>query len=362
MAKKVLFILGTRPEVIKLAPLIAAMKENEHFEVTICNSGQHRELLEEHFKEFYLQADYDLDVMQQGQPLSSLAARLILGLGTTISQVLPDLVIVQGDTQTAFCGALTAAYAQIPCVHVEAGLRTYDKENPFPEELNRQAISRLASIHFCPTEKNKDYLLSEGITNNVFVTGNTVIDSLKRILGNDEIPERTNSILYTVHRRENINSVESIAGAITSMIQAFPDSTHEIIKHPNETTSQLIQILEHNEYSANLLQPLSYSEMVTKLSECQLVITDSGGILEECTYLKTPTIVIRKTTERQESLSQEWVAISNPEDHDLLDKAKSLLQKSIIHGQDSRCTVFGEGNTSTQIITHLEHLLGIQRT
>ncbi len=359
MAKKVLFILGTRPEVIKLAPLIAAMKENEHFEVTICNSGQHRELLEEHFKEFYLHADYDLDVMQQGQSLSSLAARMILGLGTTISQVLPDLVIVQGDTQTAFCGALTAAYAQIPCVHVEAGLRTYDKENPFPEELNRQAISRLASIHFCPTEKNKDYLLSEGITNNVFVTGNTVIDSLKRILRNEEITHRTKNILYTVHRRENSNNIESIAGAITRIMQAYPGYKHEIISHPNETTSQLIHTLEQNEASPDILQPLSYSEMIKKLSVCQLVITDSGGIIEECTYLKTPTIIIRKTTERQESLSQDWITISNPEDHDLLSKVNSLLEKSSVVSQESQCTVFGEGNASAQILTHLEQLLGI---
>ncbi len=333
------------------------MKENEDFEVTICNSGQHKELLEAHFKEFYLQADYDLDVMQQGQSLSSLAARMILGLGTTISQELPDLVVVQGDTQTAFCGALAAAYAQITCAHVEAGLRTYDRDNPFPEELNRQAISRLASIHFCPTEKNKDYLKSEGITDNVFVTGNTVIDSLKRILGNDEIPDRTNTILYTVHRRENANNIEGIAASITSMMQAFPESTHEIIAHPNETTSQLIQALEQSESSPDILQPLSYSEMIKKLSICQLVITDSGGILEECTYLKTPTIVIRRTTERQESLSQEWVVISNPEDQDLLDKAKALLLKSSVESQESRCTVFGEGNASAQIMTHLEQLL-----
>ena len=359
MVKKVLVILGTRPEVIKLFPLISRLKDNANFEVVLCNSGQHKELMEGHLKEFHLEADYNLDVMQQGQSLSSLAARMILGLGTTISQVLPDLVVVQGDTQTAFCGAVSAAYAQIPCAHIEAGLRTYDRNNPFPEEINRQAISRLATIHFCPTKKNKENLNSEGITEQVFVTGNTVIDNLKRILANDDENKRTKSILYTVHRRENADHVESIANSIISMMQSFPDVSHEIISHPNETTTQLIEQLEQNEHYPELLQPLSYSEMITKLNSCQLVVTDSGGILEECTYLKTPTIIFRKTTERQEGLAQDWIAICDPENPDLISIAKSLAKKSSISHNQSRCTVYGDGSSSAQITSHLEQLLRI---
>ena len=162
-----------------------------------------------------------------------------------------------------------------------------------------------------------------------------------------------------MHRRENADHVESIANSIISMMQSFPDVSHEIISHPNETTTQLIEQLEQNEHYPELLQPLSYSEMITKLNSCQLVVTDSGGILEECTYLKTPTIIFRKTTERQEGLAQDWIAICDPENPDLISIAKSLAKKSSISHNQSRCTVYGDGSSSAQITSHLEQLLRI---
>jgi UDP-N-acetylglucosamine 2-epimerase (non-hydrolysing) len=368
MAKKLLVVFGTRPEVIKLAPVIAALRTRPNlFETIVCSSGQHREMLAQALGTFGIKPDIDLDVMQADQTLPGLTAQLVTGLSETIVKTHPNRVIVQGDTTTAFAAALAAYYAHVPVAHVEAGLRSHDRYNPFPEEINRRLISAIADIHFAPTERAAVALASEGISpTSVHFTGNTIVDALLmlkarlgtpegiglvspfiRAFGKDERP----IILATCHRRENFGEdLAAICRALKRIALAHPD--HRIVfpvhLNPNVRT-QVMPILTGTPNIA-LLEPVSYPELVYLLSRAVLILSDSGGIQEETPSFGVPVLVLRKTTERPEGIEAGIAELVGADEQLIFDRTSHLLSQ---FGKQDRIKVanpYGDGRASERIV------------
>ncbi len=352
--KTVLVILGTRPEAVKMCPLIKELKKRKEINVKLLSSGQHREMLDGVLKNENIEKDYDLSVMKIGQTLSYLTSRVLEGTQRVIDELLPDLVLVHGDTTTAFAGALAAFYKKIPVCHVEAGLRTYDSQNPYPEEFNRCAISRIASYHFAPTVDNKEALVKEGIDERrIYVTGNTVIDAL---LGNLNIgyyhpllPNEDFAIL-TMHRRESLgNDMEQVFFAVREIAErkgikiVYP-------MHKNEKIISLAKKTLNGVCGIKIIRPLSPYDFHNFLSRCKFVITDSGGIQEEASYLGKPVLITRKCTERKELLTNCGVKLVGCDKDRITSEAYKMLENEDYYKEISVPTkTFGTGNSSKRI-------------
>lgn len=314
--KNIIFIFGTRPEIIKLAPVILNLKKYpESYNVIICNTEQQKELSNQTLAYFGLKADFNLDSMRENQSLSSIQSRLLTSLDEVFNNNKIDATIVQGDTMTVLCGALTSFYHRIPVFHVEAGLRSYDIYEPFPEEVMRQMTSRVAELHFAPTDINKEALLKENIhSDKICVVGNTVIDALsclsesvindarkffveKNIIVDDKL------VLITAHRRENHGErIDRIIDAITYLAKKYQNHTFVIPVHPNPNVKNKIEKLLGSFANIHLLPPLDYPKLVYLMKNAKLILTDSGGIQEEAPTFACPTLVMRYETERKEGI------------------------------------------------------------
>ena len=352
--KKIIAVFGTRPEAVKMCPLILELKKRKCFEVKVCLTGQHREMLDSAVNFFGIKADYDLSVMQKDQNLSYMTGKIIAGLSPIFESEKPDLVLVHGDTASAFAASLAAFYMQIPIGHVEAGLRTYDISSPYPEEFNRRAVSLMSSYDFAPTEAARDNLIGEGKDHErVFVTGNTVIDALKFTSNNEKCDGKT--VLLTAHRRENIGAgLENIFSAARRIAQKYPDLDIVCPLHPNPAVRATAEKLLGGVKNVNLCRPLDLREFHSLLARSVIVMTDSGGVQEEAAALGKPTLVLREKTERTEGGS--LILVGTNED-DIVSAFDRLMTDSDYYASIKNTpSPFGDGNASRRIADILERI------
>lgn len=367
--KKVLVIFGTRPEAIKLAPVIRALEgEPERFSVVNCVTGQHREILDEMLRTFEIRPHIDLELMQPRQTLADLTARAMTRISEALAQVRPDFTLVQGDTTTAMTAALASFYARIPVGHVEAGLRTTDRFNPFPEEINRRIIGTVADLHFAPTRSAARALLAEGVRpETVFTTGNTVIDALLMTsarLGDGKARKfgtREKYILVTSHRRESFGApIRRTCEALRQIVARHPDVGIVFPVHPNPEIRGPVRELLQNVDGVQLVDPLSYVDLVACLRGAHLVVTDSGGIQEEAPALRKPVVVVRETTERPEAVEAGVARLVGTDVEKIVSAVGELLTVPEAYARMARGTdAFGDGHASARIVKTLEtHLFG----
>jgi len=339
--KNILFVFGTRPEVIKLAPIILELKKYpDKYKLFICNTEQQKELSNQTLSYFGLQADINLDCMRENQGLAEVQSRILTSLDKVFTDYKIDATIVQGDTMTVLCGALTSFYRKIPVFHVEAGLRSYDIYEPFPEEVMRQMTSRVAQLHFCPTEKNKKALLKEDISESkIHVTGNTVIDALfclsddtmeqaKAFYDENEINIDDKLVLITVHRRENHGErLDRILDAIEKLVKTYEDHTFVLPVHPNPNVRCSIYARLGEYENVHLLKPLDYPYLVYLMKNAKLILTDSGGIQEEAPSFGCPTLVMRYETERQEGIDAGVSVLVGADTDKIISISSEILSK-----------------------------------
>ena len=357
----VMTIFGTRPEAIKMCPLVQELDRRPDINSLCCVTAQHREMLDSVLDIFGRKPDYDLNIMQPRQTLSTITSKCLTGMDDVLAQVKPDLILVHGDTSTTFAGALAAFYHQIPVGHVEAGLRTYDKWSPFPEEMNRKMVGCIADLHFCPTVANRDNLSKESITNGVFLTGNTVIDALQTTVKQNyhfstEILNRLDYskrkvILVTCHRRENYGQpMVNIMTALRRVADAFPDVELVYPVH----LSPVVQEAAHSHLDGHerihLIDPLSVDEMHNLMARCYLVMTDSGGLQEEAPALGKPVLVLRKETERPEAVAAGTVLLAGVEEEDIFSMASTLLSDPAAYDKMAHAVnPYGDGQACRRI-------------
>jgi UDP-N-acetylglucosamine 2-epimerase (non-hydrolysing) len=356
---RAMIVLGTRPEAIKLAPVARAMAGDPRFQPVVVSTGQHREMLEQMLHLLELKAAEDLAVMRERQDLAGLTGRLVDGLSRTIGEYRPDLVVVQGDTTTALCGALTAGYHRVPVAHVEAGLRTGDLGNPFPEEINRQLIGRITHWHFAPTERSAEHLRREGVPDDrILVTGNTVIDNLLWMLsrGQGAPAFRTGlrKVLVTLHRRESQG--EEMTAMAHSLRRLADRGDCELLlplhKSPAVRES-LLPVLDGHD-RVTIVEPLGYADFAATLAACDLVLTDSGGVQEEAPSLGKPVLVLRATTERPEAVEAGVAKLIGTDAAVLYDEATRLLDDPDLYaGMANAVSPFGDGRAAERIIAAL---------
>jgi UDP-N-acetylglucosamine 2-epimerase (non-hydrolysing) len=359
--KKILLIFGSRPEAVKLCPLIRELKSRPGFQVRVCVTGQHRQLLDSVLESFGVVPDWDLSVMQSQQTLADLNQRVLQGLQPVLEAEKPDLVLVQGDTTTAFAGALASFYRKLPVGHIEAGLRTFDVYSPYPEEFNRRAISLMAQVHFAPTETARDNLLREGVpAGQIYVTGNTGVDALRQSVREDfshpvlDWAGENKLVVLTLHRRENWGQpMENALRAVRRVLAENASVRVFSPVHPNPVVSRVIRAHLGDDPHVLLTEPLSIQQFHNVLARCALVLTDSGGIQEETTALGKPTLVLRNTTERPEGLSAGVLELTGLEEESVYRAFSQLLQREdTCLPQDT----FGDGNASRRIADILEKL------
>jgi UDP-N-acetylglucosamine 2-epimerase (non-hydrolysing) len=354
-------IIGTRPEAIKLAPVIwAARARRDQFEVSVVRTGQHRELVDPLMDELGLKADFDLGVMKCNQDLSYVLSESVQGLSGFIARKRTDWVLVQGDTTSAFAGALAAFYNHRRVGHVEAGLRTGDRCNPFPEEVNRVLIARLADLHFAPTEQARLNLMNEAIASEaIVVTGNTVIDamvqSLNRSPATEQRRDNQNYILVTVHRRENHGpALEGICDSLVTLLERNCDVCAIIPVHPNPNVRDIMVRRLSRHPRVFLKEPLGYTEFLRVLNSALMVLTDSGGVQEECAALGKPVLVLRARTERPEAVEAGVSIVVGTDSVRIIEEGTHLINKAKVIRKISRLsTVFGDGHASTRILDAL---------
>lgn len=364
---KVMFVFGTRPEAIKLSPVI--LEAQKHFEVSVCVSEQHKEMLYQVTDFFNININYNLHIMKTSQSLFDITSNILLKIKDIYENSKPGIVIVQGDTTTAFAAALAAFYLKIKIAHIEAGLRSFDLYNPFPEEANRKLIAAIANYHFAPTQIAYDNLLSEGIKQNIYLTGNTVVDALYLILDkikktkacfdifhNIDFSKRI--ILFTSHRRESFGKpMKSIFEAIKLLAVEFSDTEIVYPVHLNPNVKNLAYKMLGNIQNIKLINPLSYLEFVYLLSKSYLVITDSGGVQEEAPAFGIPVLVIRNTTERLEGLRANIAKLVGTNTKTIYETAKDLLiNKDLYKSMSNQLNPYGDGKASLKIIDILKGL------
>ena len=369
---KVMTIFGTRPEAIKMAPLALELEKRENIEAICCVTAQHREMLDSVLEIFKLKPDYDLNIMQPRQTLSSITARCITGMDDVLDEAKPDLVLVHGDTSTTFAGALAAFYHQIPVGHVEAGLRTYDKWSPFPEEMNRKMVGSIADLHFCPTVSNEANLAKENITAGVFRTGNTVIDALQTTVvdnftfGEDILNKldykNRKVILVTCHRRENYGQpMTNIMTALRRIADANPDCELVYPVHLSPVVQEVARKHLSNHERIHLIAPLSVDEMHNLMARCYLVMTDSGGLQEEAPALGKPVLVMRKETERPEAVEAGTVRLAGVEEEDVFSMGCELLQNKESYDKMAHAVnPYGDGQACRRIADAIEFHFGLR--
>ena len=374
---KVLSVFGTRPEAIKMAPLVKALADDAYFESKVCVTAQHREMLDQVLDLFEITPDFDLNLMKPGQDLYDIASGVLLGLRSVLKDFQPDIVLVHGDTATTFAATLAAFYQQIPVGHVEAGLRTGNLYSPWPEEANRVLTGRLAAVHFAPTERNKNALLHEHIpAEKIAVTGNTVIDALQwvvqKIDQSAELKERIDSslqqagldisihrsryVLVTGHRRENFGEgFESICKALGELASANPDTHFIYPVHLNPNVQEPVKRLLGGSANVHLIQPLGYEPFVYLMQNAYLVLTDSGGVQEEAPGLGKPVLVMRDTTERPEAIEAGTVKLVGTDADLIVREVQRLLDDTALYDQMSLAhNPYGDGKACSRICSFLK--------
>lgn len=376
MPLKTLCILGTRPEAIKMAPIIKELENNQHVHNKICVTGQHQQMLKSVLDLFEILPDFDLEVMSVNQDLSQLTAKILIELSPVFKQIQPDVVLVHGDTTTTFAASLSAYYHKVPVAHIEAGLRTHNLYSPWPEEANRKLTGALASFHFAPTPLSRQNLLQEGVSSeSIFVTGNTVIDALNEM--NDKLekneglrnklqqdfpyldPQRK-MILVTGHRRENFGlGFKNICEALADISKRFPDVDIVYPVHLNPNVHQKVYSLLSNIHNIHLIPPVDYLPFVYLMKSACFILTDSGGIQEEAAALKKPVLVMRETTERQEGVLAGLVKLVGTHRETIVNHVCELLTNTIVYEQMTLAkNPYGQGTASKEIIQTLTRLLG----
>ena len=369
---RVMTIFGTRPEAIKMAPLVLELQKRADIQSICCVTAQHREMLDAVLEIFRLTPDYDLNIMEPRQTLSTITTKCLLGMEGVLVQAGPDLVLVHGDTSTTFAGALAAFYRQIPVGHVEAGLRTWDKYSPFPEEMNRKLVGDIADLHFCPTPANRENLAREGITDGVFVTGNTVIDALKTTVRPDYqfATQALNSldyagkriILVTCHRRENYGQpMANIMTALRRLADAFPDVELVYPVHLSPVVREAAGKYLSGHPRIHLIDPLSADEMHNLMARAYLVMTDSGGLQEEAPALGRPVLVLRRETERPEAVQAGTVKLAGTEEEEIFSLASELLSdERAYHAMAHAVNPYGDGQACRRIADAIEWKFGLR--
>ncbi|GET42838.1 UDP-N-acetylglucosamine 2-epimerase [Microseira wollei NIES-4236] len=360
---KVCIILGTRPEAIKLAPVIQQFKSSSSFDTQVVLTGQHREMVDQVMQLFELSADYDLEIMQQKQTLTDITCKSLQGLETLFKQMQPQVVLVQGDTTTAFAATLAAFYQKIPVGHVEAGLRTDNIYNPYPEEANRRLVSQLAQLHFAPTSKSVEHLKRSGIVSGIYQTGNTVIDALLAVAQRQpecNIPgldwQKYRVMLSTVHRRENWGEpLQDIGKGFLQILDKFPDTALLLPLHRNPTVREPLQEILGNHPRAFLTEPLDYGELVGAIRGCYLLLTDSGGLQEEAPSLGKPVLVLRENTERPEAVEAGTAKLIGTNPGGILAAATQLLTNEVVYqSMATAVNPFGDGHGAERILQIVE--------
>lgn len=351
--------LGTRPEAIKLAPVIQKFQSSKEFRTHVVLTGQHREMVDQVMQLFGLSADRDLEIMQPKQTLTDITCRSLQGLGGVFKEIRPKLVIVQGDTTTAFAAALAAFYQQIPVGHVEAGLRTDELFNPYPEEANRRLISQLGQLHFAPTPLAVDNLKRSGVTGNIHHTGNTVIDALLEVAQKQPdcaVPglawDKYRVLLATVHRRENWGEpLLDILKGFRLILEQFPDTALLLPLHRNPTVREPIKGFLGEHPRVFLTEPLDYTQLVGAIQRSHLLLTDSGGLQEEAPSLGKPVLVLRETTERPEAIAAGTAKLVGTNPQDILSATQELLDNpQAYETMATAINPFGDGRASERIL------------
>ena len=371
---KVMTVFGTRPEAIKMAPLALELAKRPEFEAVCCVTAQHREMLDSVLDIFGLRPDYDLNVMEPQQTLSTITSKCLNGMDGVLEAAKPDLVLVHGDTSTTFAGALAAFYHKIPVGHVEAGLRTYDKWSPFPEEVNRKLVGAIADLHFCPTVSNRNNLAQENITNSVFLTGNTVIDALQTTVVKDfhfsdvdlnrldYINQKV--ILVTCHRRENYGQpMTNIMTALRRVADTFPETELVYPVHLSPVVQEAAHKYLDNHPRIHLIAPLSVDEMHNLMARCHLVMTDSGGLQEEAPALGKPVLVLRRETERPEAVAAGTVRLAGVEEETIFQMAAQLLSNREEYDKMAHAAnPYGDGRACCRIADAVAWHFGLRKT
>ena len=364
-------VFGTRPETIKMAPLVKELKSREEIETVVCVTAQHRQMLDQVLNAFQITPDYDLDIMKQGQTLSDITTRVLQGLQDVIKEVQPDIVLVHGDTTTTFAGALAAFYNQVAIGHVEAGLRTYNKYSPFPEEANRQFVGVISDMNFAPTQQSKENLLKEGKNpETIIVTGNTAIDALKTTVREDYEHEiidwvgDSRMIMLTAHRRENLGEpMRNMFRAIKRIIEKYEDIKVVYPVHLNPIVVQTAEEIFGDCNRVKLIKPLEVLDFHNLLNKSYLILTDSGGIQEEAPSLGKPVIVLRDTTERPEGIAAGTLKLAGTNEEVIYGLIDELLSDEVEYARMSQASnPYGDGLASKRIVDAIiEKFLGEQQ-
>ncbi|MDK7926892.1 MULTISPECIES: non-hydrolyzing UDP-N-acetylglucosamine 2-epimerase [Staphylococcus] len=366
--KKIMTIFGTRPEAIKMAPLVNQLKHEEALEPVVVVTAQHREMLDAVLETFDIQPDYDLDIMKAGQTLSDITSRVLKGLEAIIQQEKPDMILVHGDTMTAFASGLAAFYNQVAIGHVEAGLRTWNKYSPYPEEMNRQMISCLSDIHFAPTKQAKANLLKENIPSaKVVITGNTAIDAMNTTIQKDyhsEVMKRHKDkrvILLTAHRRENLGEpMAHIFSAARRLVEAHEDVVLVYPMHKNPKVREIAQQYLSDHDRIELIEPLDVVDFHNFAHQSYLILTDSGGIQEEAPSLGKPVLVLRDTTERPEGVEAGTLKLTGTDEEDVYREAELLLTDQALYQQMSEtANPYGDGKASKRICDNIKYYFNL---
>ena len=368
----VMTVFGTRPEAIKMCPLVLELDRRPGLNSLCCVTAQHREMLDGVLDIFGRCPDFDLDIMQPRQTLSTITSKCLLGMEEVLEQTHPDLVLVHGDTSTTFAGALAAFYHKIPVGHVEAGLRTYDKWSPYPEEMNRKMVGAIADLHFCPTPANRDNLARENITQGVFLTGNTVIDALNTTVRPDfrfSTPilnlldyQHRRVILVTCHRRENYGQpMANIMTALRRVADTFPDAELVYPVHLSPVVQETAHQYLDGHPRIHLIAPLSVDEMHNLMARCFLVMTDSGGLQEEAPALGKPVLVLRRETERPEAVAAGTVRLAGVEEETIFSMASELLTDENAYAAMAHAVnPYGDGRACRRIADAVEWHFGLR--
>lgn len=368
---KVMTVFGTRPEAIKMAPLVHALQNSEYTQSIVCVTAQHREMLDQVLDIFQIKPDYDLDIMQPRQTLSLITEKSLHGLDEVLAEAKPDMVLVHGDTSTTFAGALAAFYHQIPVGHVEAGLRTYDIYSPFPEEMNRKLTGQIARLHFAPTPRNAENLAREDIREGVSIVGNTVVDAIHmtvrdgfafrdaQLAALDFTGSRV--ILVTAHRRENYGEpMENICRAIAKLADEYPDVQFVYPVHLSPYVRETAEKYLGGNSRIHLIHPLAVDEMHNLMARCFFVMTDSGGLQEEAPGLGKPVLVLRRETERPEAVDAGTVRLAGVDENEILRLARELLDDSAAYSAMAHAVnPYGDGKTSERIVQAIAHHFGL---
>ena len=367
--RKILIVYGTRPEAVKMAPLIHELTRSPHCAAVVAVTGQHREMLDQVNQLFGIEPDYDLNIISQSQTLETITSRVLAGVSSVIDAEKPDALIVQGDTTTCFAAALAAFYRRVPLIHLEAGLRTGDRDNPYPEEINRKLTTQLAALHLAPTNTSKANLLKDGVNEgDVVITGNTVIDALLHVSGRNTVVTNPDlaraagrkTVLITAHRRESWGEpMAQSARAIARLAKAFPNVNFLLPAHLNPAVRAVL--LPPLEGLSNVIvtQPLDYCDFVRAMRDCTLVLTDSGGVQEEAPSFGKPVLVMRETTERPEAVTAGTVRLVGTDEERIVQAVTTLLTDRVAYRAMARAVnPYGDGHAAERAVLAIEHFFG----